>query len=156
MGKLHYLPALGDLNTPLSEQQLAILEQQVEKEKPEPSIQSQFNFAWGLIKSSDKADNKQGINILTDIFKNVPSRRRECLYYLSMGCYKIGEFKESKRYVDALLVHEPENLQALQLKNEIDNEIAKDGLIGFAIISGLTAVGVGLAGAFIKHQSRKN
>lgn len=113
------------LNSPLSEQQLAILERQVESEKPEPSVQSQFNYAWGLLKSDDEDDNKQGINILTDIFKNIPARRRECLYYLTIGCFKIGEYEDAKRYVEALLIHEPDNHQAIQLKMAIENKISK-------------------------------
>ncbi|GMG40237.1 unnamed protein product [Ambrosiozyma monospora] len=154
MAKINYLPMLADLNTPLSEEQLAILEQQVESELPDPTIQSQFNLAWGLIKSEDKYDNKHGITILTEVYKTVPSRRRECLYYLAIGCYKIGEFQESKRYIDVLLSREPDNLQAIQLKEELETQIAKDGLIGVAIIGGLTAIGVGLAGLLVKHNRR--
>ncbi|OWB55975.1 hypothetical protein B5S28_g1865 [[Candida] boidinii] len=108
MAKLNYLP-----------------ERQVESEKPEPSVQSQFNYAWGLLKSDDEDDNKQGINILTDIFKNIPARRRECLYYLTIGCFKIGEYEDAKRYVEALLIHEPDNHQAIQLKMAIENKISK-------------------------------
>lgn len=152
MTKFSYLPGLSDAYTPLSEQQLAILEQQVEAEQPDPTIQSQFNLAWGLIKSDLKDDTKQGINILTNIFKSVPNRRRECLYYLAVGCFKIGEYRESKRYIDVLLVHEPNNNQAIVLKKEIDNELAKDSLIGFAIISGAAAVGVGMASYFLKRK----
>ncbi|KAH3665606.1 hypothetical protein OGAPHI_003794 [Ogataea philodendri] len=155
MKRLNYLPALGDLNTPLPQEQLAVLEREVEDEKPEPTAQSLFNLAWALIKSNSKRDNKEGVNILTDLFKSVPARRRECLYYLAAGCYKIGELKESKRYIDALILHEPDNLQAVNLKKEIESEISKDGLIGLAVVSGLTAIGVGIASAIIKTQSKR-
>ncbi|KAG7894924.1 hypothetical protein KL905_000161 [Ogataea polymorpha] len=155
MKKLNYLPALGDLNTPLPEEQLAVLEREVEEQRPEPTAQSLFNLGWALIKSNSKQDNREGVNILTELFKNVPARRRECLYYLAAGCYKIGELKESKRYIDALILHEPDNLQAVNLKKEIESEISKDGLIGFAVLGGLTALGVGIASALIKTQSRK-
>ncbi|CDK28067.1 unnamed protein product [Kuraishia capsulata CBS 1993] len=125
----------------LSEQQLAVLEQQVKSEEPNPSIQSQFNYAWALIKSFDREDNKHGIDILTDIFKNVPKRRRECLYYLSLGCYKIDELQDSKRYIEALLSHEPDNLQAIRLKKAVEDKLSKDGLIGVAILGGAVAIG---------------
>ncbi|VEU22973.1 DEKNAAC104241 [Brettanomyces naardenensis] len=154
MPKFSYLPNLDDAFTPLTEPQLVILEKQVDSEQPEPTTQSLFNFAWGLVKSESQADNKQGIDILTSIFKKEPSRRRECLYYLSVGCYKIGEYKESERYVKVLLQHEPDNLQAQALKQEIDNGLAKNSLIGFAIISGVTAAGVGLASLLLRQRKK--
>ena len=152
MPKFSYLPNLNDAFTPLSDPQLAILRKQVESEGTDPTIQSLFNYAWGLVKSRDKGDNKHGINILTGIFKKEPSRRRECLYYLSVGCYKIGEYKESERYVNVLLDHEPDNLQAKELKDEIHNEFAKNSVIGLAILSGLTAAGVGLASVLLRRK----
>ncbi|ODV94271.1 hypothetical protein PACTADRAFT_51136 [Pachysolen tannophilus NRRL Y-2460] len=125
MAKLSYLPALEDANAPLSDKQLEILEEQVESEMPNPSIQSQFNYAWGLIKCSSKKQNKKGIDLLVDIFKNCPQRRRECLYYLSVGCLKINDLSEAKRYIDALVNHEPDNLQAAQLQRVVEDKIAK-------------------------------
>ncbi|QPG74363.1 hypothetical protein FOA43_001690 [Brettanomyces nanus] len=152
MPKFSYLPNLQDAFTPLSEPQLAILERQVDSEQPDPTVQSLFNYAWGLVKSEDKDDNKQGIEILTSIFKKEPARRRECLYYLSVGCYKIAEYRESERYINVLLEHEPDNLQAKSLKNEIGNELAKNSLIGFAILSGVTAASVGLASILFRRK----
>lgn len=154
MPKFSYLPNVEDAFTPLSDAQLAILERQVDSEQPDPSIQSLFNFAWGLVKSKNKDDNKQGIDILTHIFKQEPSRRRECLYYLSVGCYKIGEYKESQRYIDALIQHEPENYQARALKNEISSELAKNSVIGIAILGSLTAAGVGLASMLLRNRRK--
>jgi fission 1 protein len=136
----------------LSEEQLAILEAQVESEQPVATVQSQFNFGWGLIKSKDDDDVKTGINILTDIFKTVPSRRAECLYYLSLACFKIKEYREAMRYIDTLLTHQPENKQAVSLKKMIENELARDSLIGFALVSTAIAAGVGVASFFLKRR----
>lgn len=136
----------------LSEEQLAILEAQVESEQPVATVQSQFNFGWGLLKSKDEDDIKQGINIITDIFKTVPSRRTECLYYLSLGCFKIKEYREASRYIDVLLSHQPDNQNAITVKKLIENELAKDSLIGFAIVTSLIATGVGVASYFLKRN----
>lgn len=154
MPKFNYLPNLGDAFTPLSDEQLNILKEQVESEQPDPTVQSQFNYAWGLVKSDDKADNKQGIDILTSIFKNAPKRRRECLYYLAVGCYKIGETQESERYLDVLLQHEPENRQALALKKEINSDFSTNSMIGLALLSGITAAGVGIASLMMRQRRR--
>lgn len=145
-------PDLQEAFDPLSEEQLAILEAQVESEHPIATVQSQFNFGWGLIKSKDDDDVKAGINIMTELFKSVPSRRTECIYYLSLACFKIKEYREATRYIDTLLLHQPENKQAITLKKMIENELAKDSLIGFAIISTAIAAGVGVASFFLKKK----
>lgn len=114
--------------SPLSQAQLDIMYDQIQSEQPTPTIQSQFNYAWGLIKSNNKSETKQGLEILIKIFKNSPQRRRECLYYLSLGFYKINELQDLKRYADLLLKHEPDNLQAIHLKSSIEEKIAKGEL----------------------------
>lgn len=123
--KAQFTNEINHRSRPLSSAQLDILYDQVQSELPSPTIQSQFNYAWGLIKSNSKKENKQGLEILVKIFKNSPQRRRECLYYLSLGFYKINELQDLKRYVELLLQHEPDNLQAIQLKSCIEEQIAK-------------------------------
>lgn len=150
--KFSTFPEPDEVFIPLREEQLAILEAQVESEQPVATVQSQFNFAWGLIKSKDEDDVKQGINIMTEIFKTVPSRRTECVYYLALACFKIKEYQEATRYIETLLQHQPSNLQALCLQKMIKNELAKDSLIGFAIISTAVAAGAGLASIFLRRK----
>lgn len=111
--------------SPLSAAQLDILRQQVLSEGDLVSVQSRFNYAWGLIKSNKVDDQRLGVKILTDVFKDSPQRRRECLYYLSIGTYKLGDYSDSRRYADALIQHEPENSQAIALKKMIEDQIAK-------------------------------
>ncbi|ODV63717.1 Fis1p [Ascoidea rubescens DSM 1968] len=142
--KKSYLPTLEDANNPLSPEQLEILHQQVVSEGELASIQSKFNYAWGLIKSDKVDDQRKGVKYLTEVFKDSPQRRRECLYYLALGSYKLGDYSDSRRYAEALVNHEPENSQALSLKRMVEDRIAKEGLIGIAILSGAVAVGATL------------
>lgn len=51
-----------------------------------------------------------------------PARRRECLFYLALGNYKLGEFKSALKYVNELLASEPNNQQAHQLKAKIEEK----------------------------------
>lgn len=64
------------------------------------------------------------INVI-EIYKESPGRRRECLYYLALGQYKLGHYQEARRYNDSLLDKEPRNMQALSLKALIDDRVAK-------------------------------
>lgn len=38
------------------------------------------------------------LQFLLEIYRAEPGRRRECLYYLALGHYKMGNFDEAKRF----------------------------------------------------------
>lgn len=144
--------ALEEVKQEISPAQLDILKKQLESEQPKPSPQSQFNYAWGLIKSSGHKNQQQGIQILLELYRDEPSMRRECLYYLSMGSYKVGDYSNARRYAEAILKSEPDNQQALALKSSIEDSVTKDGLIGLGIAGGVLAVGVGIIGALVRKK----
>lgn len=82
-----------------------------------------------------------------DIYRTEPTRRRECLYFLAVGHYKLGNYQEAKRYNSEFLrglgeptlasvAHiialagllqqkEPTNIQAQSLAELIDSAVAK-------------------------------
>lgn len=155
MSNINYLPTLQDANDPLLPQQLEILRQQVINEGGDnATIQSKFNYAWGLIKSNHLNNERLGIKILTDIYKESPNRRRECLYYLTVGCYKINEFTMAKRYVDTLYGHEPNNKQVQILKQMVEDKIQRETLKGIAVGAGIIA-GVATAVGIVSKLRRK-
>ncbi|KAF4446057.1 mitochondria fission 1, partial [Fusarium albosuccineum] len=108
----------------------------------------------GLVKSNQRTDQQLGVRLLSDIFRISPERRRECLYYLALGNYKLGNYGEARRYNDLLLDKEPANLQAANLRQLIDDKVAREGLMGVAILSGV-GVAAGVVGAFILRNARK-
>lgn len=108
----------------------------------------------GLIKSSARTEQQEGVRLLSEIFRTSPERRRECLYYLALGNYKLGNYAEARRYNDLLLDKEPNNLQAGSLRSLIDDKVAKEGLIGVAILGGV-AVAAGIVGGMIFRGSKR-
>ncbi|KAK8207218.1 hypothetical protein IWZ01DRAFT_438502, partial [Phyllosticta capitalensis] len=122
-------------SSPLKPEELQVLRAQYEKEGDYVGIQTKFNYAWGLIKSTQRSEQQEGVRLLSEIFRNSPERRRECLYYLALGNYKLGNYAEARRYNDLLLDLEPANLQAGSLKSLIDDRVAKEGLMGVAIVT---------------------
>lgn len=94
------------------------------------------------------------MRLLSDIFRNSPERRRECLYYLALGNYKLGNYAEARRYNDLLLDLEPANLQAGSLKGLIDDRVAKEGLMGVAIVGGI-AVAAGIVGSMLFKSAKR-
>ena len=144
--------------------ELQVLRSQYEKEGEHVGVQTKFNFAWasphqlhlrpytnpaqGLIKSTTRQDQQEGVRLLSDIFRTSPERRRECLYYLALGNYKLGNYAEARRYNDLLLDKEPANMQAASLRGLIDDKVAREGLMGVAILSGV-AIAAGVVGGMI-------
>lgn len=107
-----------------------------------------LTVSQGLIKSNTRPDQQEGVRLLSDIFRTSPERRRECLYYLALGNYKLGNYGEARRYNDLLLEKEPANLQASSLRSLIDDKVAREGLMGVAILSGV-AIAAGVVGGMI-------
>ncbi|KAF6046827.1 Fis1 C-terminal tetratricopeptide repeat family protein [Candida parapsilosis] len=80
--------------------------------------------------------------------------RREVLYYLSLGSFKLGDYTNAKRYVETLLKSEPENQQALTLLENIQDKVAQEGLIGIGVAGGVLAVGIGIIGALVRRNRK--
>lgn len=129
------LPYVVDAQTSLSPAELQVLHDQYETEASSGHIttQTKFNYAWALIKSTHRQQMLQGVALLTDIYRTDPPRRRECLYYLALGHYKLSNFDEAKRFngthtethAALLLEREPKNMQAQSLNTLIEQGIAK-------------------------------
>lgn len=165
---------LKESSSPLKPAELKVLRDQYEKEGEYVGIQTKFNYAWviartqrpftfqvvklttmqGLIRSNLRADQQEGVRLLSEIFKAASERRRECLYYLALGNYKLGNYAEAKRCNDALLEKEPGNLQAASLKQLIDDKVQKEGLVGVAIVGGI-AVAAGVVGSLLFRGAQR-
>ncbi|KAI0482857.1 mitochondria fission 1 protein [Xylariaceae sp. FL0804] len=148
------LPHAVDAETPLKPSELGVLRSQYEKEGEMVGVQTKFNYAWGLVKSNSRNDQQLGVRLLSDIFRVSPERRRECLYYLALGNYKLGNYGEARRYNDLLLEREPANLQAADLRRLIDDKVTKEGLMGVAIISGV-AIAAGVVGGILFRGKKR-
>ncbi|KAI9865839.1 MAG: mitochondrial membrane protein [Vezdaea acicularis] len=147
-------PDAADAESPLKPEELQVLRAQYEKEGEYVGVQTKFNFAWGLIKSNTRQDQQEGVRLLSDIYRSSPERRRECLYYLALGNYKLGNYGEARRFNDKLLDHEPTNMQAGSLRGLIDDKVQKEGLMGVAILSGV-AIAAGVVGGMLFRGAKR-
>ncbi|ROW16686.1 hypothetical protein VPNG_01744 [Cytospora leucostoma] len=150
------LPYAVDAETPLNPAELQVLRAQYEKEGELVGVQTKFNFAWGLVKSNRRDDQQLGVILLSEIFRTSPERRRECLYYLALGNFRLGNYAEARRYNDLLVEREPQNLQAANLRSLIDEKVAREGLVGVAIVSGIAVVAGVVGGVLFRNLGRNN
>ncbi|KAJ2923903.1 hypothetical protein H1R20_g13188, partial [Candolleomyces eurysporus] len=151
------LPYAADAEVSLSYDELEVLRTQYEKELAQAHVttQTKFNYAWGLVKSPLREHQVEGVRILQDIYRAEPARRRECLYYLALGYYKMGNYEDAKKFNGLLREKEPANLQAQSLGQLIDRKAATDGYIGMALAGGAAAVGALLLAGLIRRAARK-
>ncbi|KAK4046381.1 mitochondrial membrane protein [Microbotryomycetes sp. JL201] len=136
------LPAAVDAQSPLTAEELGVLRTQYEAERAKGwvSVQTKFNYAWGSVKSDNKVEVGEGVALLMEIYRDEPNRRRECLYFLAVGHYKLGNYQEAKRYNGLLLEKEPTNIQSQSLAQLIESAVAKVGLAlagGAATVAGI-------------------
>ncbi|GAA5891864.1 hypothetical protein JCM8208_002916 [Rhodotorula glutinis] len=151
------LPAAVDAQSPLTPNELAVLRQQYldEAQKGWVSVQTKFNFAWGSVKSDSRVEVGEGVALLMDIYRTEPSRRRECLYFLAVGHYKLGNYPEAKRYNSLLLEKEPNNIQAQSLNQLVEQAVSKEGYVGMAIAGGAAAAAGIVFAALMSARSRR-
>ncbi|THH05267.1 hypothetical protein EW145_g4920 [Phellinidium pouzarii] len=150
------VPYAADAEQALSYDELEVLKLQYDKESKSGhiTVQTKFNFAWGLVKSPIREQQAFGVKLLQEIYRSEPSRRRECLYYLALGQYKMGNYEEAKRFNALLLDKEPTNLQAQSLANLIDAKMTREGYIGLAIAGGVAALSTLLVAGFVRRANR--
>ncbi|BFZ54152.1 Mitochondrial fission 1 protein [Savitreella phatthalungensis] len=146
------LPYAADADAPLKESELAVLRAQYETEGKLVGVQTKFNFAWGLVKSSKRVDQLEGTKLLTEIYREYPDRRRECLYYLALGHFKVGNYTDARKFNNVLLDREPHNMQAQSLRQLIDDRVAKDGYVGMAIVGSAIAIGGIIIGSIARSR----
>ncbi|OAX43941.1 mitochondrial fission 1 protein [Rhizopogon vinicolor AM-OR11-026] len=151
------LPYAADAEISLTYDELEVLRLQYEKELAQShvTVQTKFNYAWGLVKSPMRDHQVEGVRLLQDIYRTEPTRRRECLYYLALGHYKMGNFTDARSFNDLLLSREPTNLQAQSLASLIDKGVAREGYVGMALAGGVAALGTLLVAGLIRRATRK-
>ncbi|KAI9491421.1 mitochondria fission 1 protein [Zychaea mexicana] len=148
-------PMVEEAEKPLTEAEIEVLRKQYEREGEYVTIQTKFNYAWGLIRSKKVEEIALGITMLTEIYRDSPERRRECLYFLALGHYKLANYGDARQFNQQLLKFEPNNVQAKALDKLIEEKVSREGVIGLAIVSGVLAVGVALVVAIIRQRSSK-
>ncbi|KAF4523104.1 hypothetical protein B566_EDAN003118 [Ephemera danica] len=120
------------------------------------SLQTQFEYAWCLVRSTYYGDIRKGIMLLEDLFKNPEAQdKRDYLYYLAIGYARVKEYSKSLKFVKAFLQIEPGNMQVLELERLVKSRMTKEGLAGMAVAGGAVLAVGGIIGLLSMAMSRK-
>ncbi|TFK71660.1 mitochondrial fission 1 protein [Pluteus cervinus] len=151
------LPYAADAEVSLGYDDLEVLRRQYEKELAQAhvTVQTKFNYSWGLVKSPMREHQVEGVRLLQELYRSEPTRRRECLYYLALGHYKMANYDEARRFNALLLEKEPTNLQAQSLLQLIDKAVTREGYIGMALAGGVAAIGTLVVAGLLRRATRK-
>ena len=63
--------------------------------------------------------------LIIEIYRDSPERRRECLYFLALGHYKLANYGDARQFNEQLLKYEPNNAQAKQLSKLIEEKVSR-------------------------------
>ncbi|VDL86722.1 unnamed protein product [Schistocephalus solidus] len=129
-----------------------------EKESGIENYDTQFMYALELLKTKSKEALLTAITLLESGFKrsSQPDRRRECLYLIAIAHTKLGDYEKAIQCCKSLIEVNPEDHQAVELREEIERRTRRDGLTGLALIGGaaLGVIGAITAVAIAARHSR--
>ncbi|KAK9816702.1 hypothetical protein WJX72_003896 [[Myrmecia] bisecta] len=139
---------------PLTEPELVVdLQNEYEKLSREGSSdadQACFRLAWALVHSRSLKDVQRGLDLSTLLLQGHDlgsDTQRDAVYLCAVAKYKLGRYIDSRHQLEELLKVTPDCRQAQHLKQVVDDQIVKEGLIGVGIgagvLAGVAAVVVG-------------
>lgn len=109
--------------------------------------QSQFEYAWCLVRSKYPADIKKGLALLEDLyFHGDEKAKRDYIFYLAIGHTRLKNYAEALKHVRGLIQVEPLNSQARDLERVINKRMKNEGLVGMAVVGGAVLALGGLVG----------
>ncbi|XP_065062122.1 mitochondrial fission 1 protein-like [Rhopilema esculentum] len=135
----------------VDEEDLQIFKERYEKEETAGMVTNDIQFQYGmcLIKSKYRNDIRKGIELFQDLCTR-GCDQRDFLFFLALGYYKLGQWEPAMKCIQRLLNIEPNNHQAIEMKELINKKMNKDGLMGVAIAGGAVVGGIlGIVGGSI-------
>ncbi|KNC49812.1 uncharacterized protein AMSG_06092 [Thecamonas trahens ATCC 50062] len=94
------------------------------------------NFAHRLIASTCAEDLERGVDILQGMedAMGMESMDSESLLRLARGLFRLQRHSSARKYVDEVLMREPNYTDAIILKRMIDDSVRREGLNGVVLL----------------------
>lgn len=111
-----------------------------------------FRFVWALVHSASNEDAKRGLLMAEALLSSPEVDRREVLYLVAVAKFRLKRYVEARRTLMQLLEESPETRQAASLKEAVDDQIVKEGLIGVGIGTAVVGAVAGIAFALLSGR----
>lgn len=136
------------LNETVQQEELQKFEKNYRREVAEGNVtnQTQFEYAWCLVRSDFPADIKKGVLLLEELATRHAEGNRDYIYYLAIGNARLKQYSVALKFCKAFLQIEPNNQQAIGLEEHIRKKMEKETMAGVAVAGGAALVLGGLVG----------
>ncbi len=115
-------------------------------------VDTQFQYAYCLVRSKYKEDIRKGIGLLNELCTR-GCDQRDFLFFLGLGHFKLAEYSNALKFTQRILTIEPNNRQALELEKLIEKDMKKQGLLGMAVVGGAALTGILFGLIFAKKSN---
>ncbi|KAF1335473.1 Membrane protein involved in organellar division, partial [Globisporangium splendens] len=106
-----------------------------------------LRYAIALAKSKKRDDKYRGIGLLEDLLEQEHDQK-ECLYWIALTYYGLGEYRASRSHCERLIRMDPNHTKALALHDCI-KEVVASGASSMHASPRYGILGVGLVGAVV-------
>ena len=125
----------------------------LEEKLGEVNSDTQFQYACCLVRSRYKEDIRRGIDLFNDLCTQ-GCDQRDILFFLGLAYYKLADYSTALKFTQRMLTIEPNNYQAKELKQLIESNMQKDGLLGMAVVGGAAALAGVLLGMIFAKKAK--
>ncbi|XP_055376638.1 mitochondrial fission 1 protein-like [Condylostylus longicornis] len=136
------------LHSYISQKDLEKFEKNYNKELGENILQptTQFEYAWGLIRSFYTSDIEKGIKLLEELVERNSDRLRDYIYYLAVGYARLKQYFMALNFCQEFLKIEPNNRQVCTLQECIKEKLKDKTINGIAKVGKATLIIGGIVG----------
>ncbi|XP_055376621.1 mitochondrial fission 1 protein-like isoform X2 [Condylostylus longicornis] len=132
----------------VSDEDLQKFEKKYFRESEEQNVQhnTQFEYAWALVRSRYNTDIQKGILLLEDLATRHSDGTRDYIYYLAIGNVRLKQYNMALKYCQSFLDIEPNNQQVLTLQQHVKDQLKNETVKGITIAGGAVLALGGLVG----------
>ena len=125
-----------------------------DREGDAPDATLAFSYALALTLSPKRADKFAGIALLEGLIDASvsPQTTGECLYFMGVASYKLGEFRASRLAAERLLRQQPDHAKAAALHALVRARVQADGARGLAWAAGVALAAAAVGTYFLRSR----
>jgi len=114
-----------------------------------------LRYVWALVHSRSSRDVKRGLELAERMLVGNQLEeqwQRDLVYLCAVAKYKLRQYLAARDQLAEILRVSPESRQAQALKQAVDDQIVKEGLIGVGIAGGVLGLAAVIVGGLLASR----